>query len=412
MKVFAVALLLGLPSWAAIAIHDVTVIDVVGGTARLHQDVIIRGDRIVAIGGPVPAAARIVNGRGKFLIPGLWDMHVHLWYKQNQLPLFLAFGVTGVQDMGSDYQRVKTWRAAIEKGRAIGPRIVTAGPAVSGEPSSDPKLPVLVAATPRDARRAFDQLWDMDVDLIKVQSGLPRDSYFALAEQARHWHLPLEGRIPDSVTAWEAMEARQRSIERLSGVLKTVSTDAGATDFFEQCATRGVRITPVLVAWQRAANSPAPRLAGNSALRFVVPAILKSWPKPEGDPSAAGEIEKIYHLVGLAARTPIQVLAGSDTGDPWTIPGVTLHEELAQLVAAGLTPVQALRAATLAPAQFLDADKDLGSVEKGKLADLVLLDANPLVNIRNTRRIAAVICRGRYFSRRDLDTIIGSAPRK
>ena len=168
--------------------------------------------------------------------------------------MFLAFGITGVQDMGSDFKRTTAWRAAIETGKAIGPRIVTSGPPVEGRPSDDPKLPVLVAKTPEEARAAFDQLWDMDVDFVKVLSGLSRDAYFALAEQARHWHVRLEGHIPASVTAWEAIEARQRSLEHLFGVMKAVSTDAEAVEFFEKCAVLEVRISPTLVLWQRMAH--------------------------------------------------------------------------------------------------------------------------------------------------------------
>src|SRR5262249_38613902 len=145
---------------AATVIRDVTVIDIPAAAAHPHQNVLIEGDRIKSSGVNFPATATIVNGRGKFLIPGLWDMHVHLWYIQNQLPMFVAFAITGVQDMGSDFKRVSAWRDAIEKGQAIGPRIVTPGPPIADSPSDDEKLPVLVVRTPDEARKAFDQLWE------------------------------------------------------------------------------------------------------------------------------------------------------------------------------------------------------------------------------------------------------------
>jgi len=401
-------LLAFLPVYAATAIQDITVIDVVTSAARAHLNVVIEGDRIKSIGQSIPAGARIVNGRGKFLIPGLWDMHVHLWYRQNQLPTFVAFGITGVQDMGSDFKRVSAWRDAIEKGQAIGPHIVTSGPPVVDRPSDDEKLPVLVARTPDEARKAFDQLWDMNVDFIKVLSGLSRDSYFALAEQARHWNMRLEGHIPTSITAWEAIEARQSSLEHMFGIMKSVSTDAEALDFFEQCAVRGVRISPTLVLWQRMAHLTDDRLKADPRLKSVPMAIRKTWPELKDAGSDKEQIKSIYRLVGLATRTKVEVLAGTDTGDPWTIPGATLHDELEQLVAAGLTPHQALRAATLAPAKFFEQEDQMGSIEKGKLADLVLLNANPLEDIRNTRKIAAVFVRGRYLSRVALDKILAA----
>jgi len=412
MRFWVSALALCCPLLAAkppVAIVDVTVVDILTAALHPHQTVVVSDDRIASIGTRAPAGARMVSGRGKFLIPGLWDMHVHLWYAQNQLPIFIAFGVTGVRDMGSDFKRTSSWRDAIEKGTAVGPHILTSGPPVDGHASDDDKLPVVVAQNAKEARVAFDQLWNMNVDFIKVLSGLSRESYLALAEQARHWHVPFEGHIPTEVSAWDAIEARQRSLEHLFGVMKTISTDAEAIDFFEQCAVRGVAIAPTLVLWQRMAHTDDQRLKTDVRLKYVNDSIRKSWPELKDDDEGAAyrkQIERIYRLVSLATRTRIEVLAGTDTGDPYTIPGATLHDELEQLVAAGMTPHQALQAATIVPARFLEWDEQMGTIEKGKVADLVMLDANPLEDIRNTRKIAAVFARGRYFSRRDLDALL------
>ena len=397
---------------AAIAITDATLIDVASAAARPHMTVIVDGEKIRTVGRaiPIPPNSRIVPGAGKFLIPGLWDMHVHLWYKENQLPTFLAFGVTGVQDMGSDFTRVSAWRAAIESGKAIGPRIVTSGPPVTEGPSGDEKLPTIVARTPEEARKAFDQLWDMDVDFVKVLDGLSRDAYFALAEQARHWHMRLEGHVPRSITAWEAINARQRSLEHLFGVTKSVSTDDEAIALFEKCAVSGVRISPTLVLWQRMAHTIDNQLKTDPRLKYVPESIRKTWPelKEENPNPFKQQIESIYRLVSLATRTKVEVLAGTDTGDPYTIPGATLHQELEQLVKAGLTPHQALSAATIAPARFFEWDETMGSIEKDKEADMVLLTANPLDDIRNTTKISAVFSRGKYYPRATLDRILAA----
>jgi imidazolonepropionase-like amidohydrolase len=399
---------------ASLALQDVTVIDVAASAARPHMTVIVQGDRITAVGPvsstAIPKDAQIVSGRERFLIPGLWDMDVHLWYKQNQLPVYLAFGVTGVQDMGSDYPRLVAWRDAIETGKAIGPHIITSGPPVTGFPGDDDKLPVLLARNPAEAREAFDQLWDLDVDFLRVLPELSRDAYFALAEQARHWGLRLVGQVPPGVTAREAIEARQRNFEHLFGISKAVATDQEAVDFFERCALREVTLSPNLVFWRRAAHLDDSKLRNDTRLRYVPEAIRRSWPEmiSESADASPEQVETMYHLVSLMTRTNVDVLAGTDTGEPYTIPGATLHDELEELVAAGMEPHQALRAATLAPARFLGWDEAMGTIEKGKVADLVLLNANPLQDIRNTRRIEAVVSRGKYYSRKNLDAILAA----
>jgi imidazolonepropionase-like amidohydrolase len=409
---FLVFVIAALPLAAAsTAIQDVTLIDVASGTARPHMTVVMDGGRISRVG-PVgsiqlPPTTRIVAGKDKFLMPGLWDMHVHLYYKQ-YLPLFLAFGVTGVQDMGSDFSKVTAWRDEIEKGISAGPHIVTSGPPVDGVRSNDPKLPLLVARTADQARKAFDQLYKMDVDFIKVLSLLPRDAYFALAEQARHWDLRLVGHIPTNVTAQEAVEARQKSLEHMFGVAKAVSTDQEALKFFERCALVGTRIDPTLVLWLRMSHIDDARLMNDPQLQIVPASIRNTWPDISDDPSSLKvQVWRIYQLVVLAKRAKTEILAGTDTGDPYVIPGAALLDELEQLVEAGLTPREALEAATLAPARFFEMEKESGAIEKGKLADMVLVDGNPLDDIRNVRKVDGVFTHGRYYARKDLDAILG-----
>lgn len=447
---------LSIPVFSAavpIAIRDVTVIDVTNGAERAHQTVLIRGERIGAIGPsestPIPPGARVVPAEGKFLIPGLWDMHVHLWYPENQLPVYVANGITGVRDMGSDYKRTSAWAEAVEKGRMLGPHIVTSGPPVDGIPSKDPRLPVLVARTPAEARQAFDRLWNMDVDFIKVLSGVPRDAYFALAEQSRHWDLRLSGRVPESVSAREAVESRQRSIEHMFGVLiacsaehdqleaqKRKALDAGnraalarialralqtfsdnqAVKFFDLCARYGTRHTPTLTLWERMAHTDDEALVSDPRLAWVPASIRRTWPDAAGERGRlpAGDLVNlrwqmrlVFRMVSLARQAGVELLAGTDTGDPYTIPGATLHDELQLLVEAGLTPLQALQAATIAPARFLGWDGSMGTVSTGLVADLVLLEADPLEDIGNTQKISGVFVKGTYRTKAELEAILG-----
>ena len=206
-------------------IRNVTVVDVVTGRELPNHAVWIHNGQIAAVGERTgaPAAAAIVNGTGKYLIPGLWDMHVHLWYREHQFPLFLANGVTGVRDMGSDLNWVNHWRDEIKAGKLLGPRIQTCGPPVDGQPSGDSKLPVLVVRNPNEARATFDRLDGMDVDFVKVLSDVPRDAYFALIERARKWYIPVAGHVPYSVSLLEAIDARQKSVEHMTGVLLACS---------------------------------------------------------------------------------------------------------------------------------------------------------------------------------------------
>jgi predicted amidohydrolase YtcJ len=303
-------------------------------------------------------------------------MHVHLWDKQNVLPQYLAHGITGVRDMGSDYARTRAWRRAIESGKAIGPHVVTCGPAVNGTPSDNPKLPVDIIRDPEQARREFDRLDNMHVDFVKILSTLPRDAYFALAERARHWDLPFVGHLPNDVTIDEAIEARQASIEHVFGF--PVKDERKCREALDRCAMFGTRLTPSLTLWHRMAAE---------------------------DPTVREQLPYLDLLVKRAEQAGVKLLAGTDTGDPGTQPGITLHQELSLLVQGGLTPLEALRTATLEPARFLGWDENLGTLKKGMLADLVLLDANPLSDIRNVSKIAGVAFEGRYFTSHELRTL-------
>jgi imidazolonepropionase-like amidohydrolase len=433
---------------STLIIHDVTVIDATGGPANPHQTVIVRDGRIEAIdssgggfGGKLPGTH--VDGTGKFLIPGLWDMHVHMvfgdWFPRGRevtLPLFIANGITGVRDMGGEMEVLQQWRKEISAGALIGPRIVMSGPMLDGP---KPRFPSSIAIkTPEDGRRAVDNLKRRGADFIKLQSLIPSEAVFAIADEAKHQEIPFVGHVPDAVRASEASNAGQKSFEHLIGIfegsspledefIKGTKTEKQflstydpkrAEALFALLAKNHTWQCPTLV-WERGGNLIDQTEFANDTRAKYVPAYWKdvTWKRFTDEiehdfntddlATRKAFVEKELEVVNAMHHEGIPFLAGTDTPPGvYIFPGFSLHEELQRFVAAGFTPMEALQTATLNPAKFLGMEDRLGTIEKGKAADLVLLDANPFDDIRNTQKIEAVIVNGRYFSRGELDKML------
>lgn len=436
----------------SLVIQDVTVVDVRSGALHPNQTAVVEGTRISSLGpgkpATVPRGARTINAKGLYLIPGLWDMHVHLvfgdWFpgaKEISLPLFLAKGVTSVRDMGSELQTVQEWREEIAAGRLIGPRIATSGPMLDGP---KPRFPSSIAITsPEDGRRAVDSLKKQGADFIKLQSLIPREAVFAIAEEAKKQGIAFEGHVPDAVRAREMSDAGMKSFEHLIGIfegsspneddyLKGGKSDGHFLASFEASraaalatllAKNGTWQCPTLV-WERGGSLIDVTDFSKDQRAKYVPAEWKSqtWRRfTEEIKQGYGEdgisvrkrfIAKELEVVRLLHKSGVPFLAGTDTpAGVFIFPGFSLHEELQRFVAAGFTPLEALQTATLNPAKFFGKDEQLGTVEQAKTADLVLLTANPLDDIANTQKIAAVIFNGRYYSRKELDELLSGVER-
>ena len=408
-----------------LAITRVAVIDTIKGSVARDMTVVIRGDRIVSseAHGAAPKGAEVIDGQNRFLVPGFWDMHVHLSYARvSALPALVANGVTGVRDLGSDLSELDRWRTEVSGGAIVGPTIVRAGPMLNGMEFNVYQLAVADAT---EARAVVRTLRKVGVDLIKIHRRTPRDAYFAIAEEARTLKLPLSGHIPMTVSPAEASDAGQATIEHTETLFEgTFATQNAGKDMltamtawrmteapalFDKFSRNGTMVDPTLIAQMylvQLAESGTP----DPHARYMAASARKEADKtlgPEAKKALLGRkalLREVQTVTGLMNRHGVALLAGSDLSYLHP-PGFSLHEELVLLVEAGLTPSEALRAATLNPARLFPA-LESGSIESGKRADLVLLDGNPLDNIRNTQRINAVVLRGKFLNRKSLDGLL------
>ncbi len=439
---------------APIAISHVTLINPATSSVEHDATVIIEGDRIstVLVGAMIkmPGNTRLIDGHGKFLIPGLWDMHVHSafgdWFPGGReiiLPLFVANGVTGVRDMGGDLPVLLDWRKQISAGKIPGPRMMVSGPMLDAVlPSGKLRFPSSIAVTtPDSARAAVDQLQSQGSDFIKTQSVISHDAYLAAAAESHKQNLPFVGHVPDKVRITEAVAAGQKSIEHLMGSFEGCSSEEqkfidgqGSTKLLlsttdqKKCSALLALLAKTqtwqcpTLAWQRGGTFLDQRDLVHDPLGKYVPAHWRdvTWkrfydemmPDLQRDPL---ELRKEYFarnlkMVADMHRAGVPFLAGTDTAPGiFILPGFSLHDELANFVEAGFTPMEALQTATSNPAKFFGTESTEGSIAKGKFADVVLLDADPLTDIRNTRKIAAVIANGHLYDRPALDTLLKNA---
>jgi hypothetical protein len=431
-----------------IALTHVTVIDITAGQAKSDMTVVINGDRIAAVGHSadtsVPADAKVIDATGKFLIPGLWDMHVH-WYRRDMLTLFTANGVTGVRQMFGNSDLLR-WRAEIAKGSLAGPRMVVASPIIDGPYPVWPNS--ISVRNEEEGRKAVRQVKQWGADFVKVYSLLPRNAYFGIADEAKQQGITFVGHVPNAVSAGEASDAGQKSIEHLTGILIECSGQEGdlrdqlvrarspgavrarvqamalqtydkkkAAALFARFVRNQTWQCPTLTVLRSEANSEDENFRRDGRLRYIPRPMLQRWSERISNRNGSDNgtakrlFQKELEIVGAMQKAGVPILAGTDTGNPFCFPGFSLHDELALLVISGLTPIEALRAATLNPAKFLGLDQTLGTIEQGKIADLVLLAANPLADIRNTQRINAMVSNGQLFDRQDLDKMLSEAER-
>lgn len=449
-------------SWA---ITNVTVID--SKQNRLDgQTVWVNGNTIERVGPTadidLPKSVSLIDGTGKFLIPGLWDAHVHLTYDQEIGPsmfkLFMVNGVTSIRDTGGQLELMKPYQEAAQADPTATPRLKMAGPLLDGHPrvydGSTPFRPNLSVGigSAEQARNRVNELAAAGVDLIKAYEMLQPEALTAVLNTAAEHGLPVTGHVPlstDVITAsnaglrsiehmrnlemsctsdWEKlMETRRMELEdganeaggdlrsRLHQLQRTYAIEhqdsATRAKVLETLAKNNTWLVPTLTILAFRENRVYARPAWREKFRYLPDSTAARWrsgaerlAKMPVDSAGVKFATWGYDMVGRLPEAGVGIMAGTDTPIAFLTPGYSLHEELRLLVNSGLTPIQALEAATARPAEYFNMQDDLGTVEAGKIADLLLLDANPLENIENTQRIRAVIKDGHLHDRTKLDT--------
>jgi hypothetical protein len=417
-----------------IVFEHATVIDGTGAPARKDVTVAIGGGRILSIdptaGQSVkPAAnARVIDATGQFLIPGLWDMHFHLDPLGSSLRTLAANGITGIREM---YSRIPIATLGAWRSRPENPRIAAAGFLDGPLMRTSELTPDAFAVGNADeARLAVNLLKASGADFLKVYNSLPREAYFAIAQESKRLGIPFAGHVPEAISPAEASEAGQHSQEHLLNILLACSTreedlraqrillmndpaispvdralelgfpnpqdlfqsydDAKAAALFKTFVKNGTWQTPTLALLQSFV-ADRDRARRTVYMQDLSPEVFDGWMA-----RIQALLDRYKKLVRDMHRAGVEFLAGTDTGPNNPVPvGTGLHDELELLVESGFTPMEALQTATRNPARYFGTLKDLGTIEAGKLADMVLLYANPLDDIRNTRKISLVILRGR-----------------
>ncbi|WP_181373023.1 amidohydrolase family protein [Massilia glaciei] len=448
-------------------IRNVAVVDVGTGTIWQGRDVVLRDGKITSVGPAAPSRADDalipIDGRGKYLMPGLWDMHTHsLKISPHYMhPLFIANGVTGVRDMSGCMSEPDSffacigdrnaWNKATKDRSGLSPRYVLQSSfQINGGNEVPDGFPgFFKARNAGEARQLVSFYRQAGANFLKPYSELSPVAYRALADEARRQGLTLAGHRPLRVSLGDLLAAGQRSVEHPRIFLQECHNGAAAVrarpdplaasnaqlawrlvnehdrgrcaELMDAMAKSDTWWTPTLQVLQMGA------LAGNEAFRNdqrlrYIPFLFKKflW-APDADRAArqpadasgrslyATQYQMALGHVGQASSAGVKILAGTDAGDTYVFPGFGIHDELVELVKAGLSPAQALRSATLDAAIFSGLEDEFGSVTMGKTGDLILLDADPLADVRNTQRIAGLFFGGQFFDRTALDKLLGFA---
>jgi imidazolonepropionase-like amidohydrolase len=425
---------------STIVIRHVTVIPMTGPASLPGQTLVVRDGLVAALGpdaeASIPRGATVLDGTGKYLIPGLFEMHTHTSKtRASALGIFPVYGVTTVRDQGSEHAEVLRWRHEIRSGERIGPRMLIAGPYLESrrniermrrdppesrvEPFERARIPL---GSPQEARRVIDSLAALELDHFKIRTVQDRETFFALNEAANRRGIPLVGHV--TVPPADLIEAGQDGVDHSFFTLLDSLTREERMGYWRQFAERGIGIVPTLVTLTESVRLSQPYLqslvddttgAMHPLRPYLSAFLILDWREQASEATAERQgaftvgWPSVLRDLGEMREAGVRIMAGSDVAVINIFPGATLHTELELFVdSLGMTPLEALASATREPAEYLGLGDSVGTIGIGKVADVVLLEADPLANIANTRRIAAVVMRGRLFDRAALDALLAA----
>lgn len=431
---------------STVVFRNVTLIDMRSEQPKPNMTVVVSGTRISKIGKniKIPKNAQIIDASGKYLIPGLWDMHAHAVNIRHEswFPMLIANGVTGIRDLGSPLplEKINEIRGAVSDGKILGPRIgAVAGRIVNGV-GGDASHEIV--STPEEGRQLVRRYKQQGADFIKPYNLLAQETYLAILDEAKRQKMPVEGHVPFSMTAEETSDLGQIIIEHNFGVLLSASRaedelrkasqtepnrwasfeakaavafdEQKAKTLFARFVRNGTWSCPTIIAYRQLLYFDNESIFLNDdRMKYIPQPVRERWhtafvQRSQINMNADNKTrwKMRSRIVGMMHRMGVRLLAGTDMADLYIIPGFSLHDELQLMVEAGLSPLTALQTATINPAKFLGKEKEFGTIEKGQFADLILLDANPLADISNTKKINAVVVNGRLLDRKTLDKLL------
>jgi len=448
---------------ADLLVRHATVIDVANGKAITNQAIAISGGKIVAVGQDAVmargyASRQSVDASGKFVMPGLWDMHVHfgggnelIEENKDLLPIYVAYGVTTVRDAAADIsESVLAWRGEVAAGRLLGPTIFTSGPKLEGY------MPLwkgtIEVGTPAEVDAALDRLQGMKVDFVKITDNTLKPEIFEYAVRAATARgLKTSAHTPFALTIEQAAKDGLSSVEHLDYLIKAGSPQEAAigaeyvagklsygeasdrfVDTFDpayakteykRLAKLGIYVTPTLNMSRILAYLDGEDHRSDPALALIGPGLRKTYEwrverAAKATPAQIAARHKEYELsvkvLPMLRDARIPILAGTDAGylNSFNYPGQGLHDELQRYVEAGLTPREALASSVINGPRFLGHAEQYGAIAKGRVADVLLLDSNPLTDIAATRQIRGVVLKGRWLGRDRLDALLAQAREK